>query len=190
MANESYIVVDKIKWWITDATGYRVASPLCPEHHLRLAPVIRTYYDGRFRMTRKHSSDVSTQLICAEGPHIIDMPREYSDELKYVIDRLDALIFEKTTFMYLDDIAIPVAMDNIKSKDSSVWVRAKVTESKAGLRLIVWAGDKSKKNKTQLFVEPEIQRLSFDQNDDHPMEVFAKVEATFAQGLVAKLDKK
>jgi hypothetical protein len=42
---------------------------------------------------------------------------------------------------------------------------------------------------TQIFVEPEIRRLAFDQKDLHPNDVFTKVEATFIDGTTAKTDK-
>jgi hypothetical protein len=137
------------------------------------------HYDSYARKNIRDSNSEALELECAEGPHRLTIPRKLSDEKSYVIDRIDALIFEKATYIYLDDKAIPVALDEIKGKEGPVWVRAKVTESKSGLRLIVWAGDKSAKTKTQLFVEPSIKRLSFDQNDDHPTEVFTKVEALF-----------
>jgi hypothetical protein len=87
----------------------------------------------------------------------------------------------------IGDEAIPVAKDVLK--DTDYWVEARVTKSKSGTRLIVWAGSKKEKNKAQLFIEPEIKRLSFDQNDTHPLEVFTKVEALFADGVSASLEK-
>jgi len=38
---------------------------------------------------------------------------------------------------------------------------------------------KNAKSKTQLFIEPEKEKMSFDQNNDHPREVFSKVTAIF-----------
>jgi len=182
MANENYIVVDKIKWFVyTSPNGLRHAQPLCPEHHLRLKPNPGYHYSSVRRGNVRDSDSEAIKLSCDEG-HEFVLARNFGREESYVLDRLDALVFEKATYIYLDDIAIPVAKDELKDKDSPIWVRAKVTESKSGLRLIVWAGDRSEKSKTQLFVEPEIARLSFDQNDDHPTQVFAKVEATFSNG--------
>ena len=44
---------------------------------------------------------------------------------------------------------------------------------------MILAGDKTSKNKTQLFVDHTNERLAFDQHNDHPGEVFSKVTATF-----------
>lgn len=82
----------------------------------------------------------------------------------------------------LDDEAIPLADDKVKTKDGKFFVVANLNESKTGKRLVVYAGEKGKQNKTQIFVEPEIKRLSFDQNDLHPTDVFTKLEATFSDG--------
>lgn len=189
MASNNYIAVDKIKWWIVEGKdGVRYAQPLCPTHHLRLTPKPGLTYSSISKKYVPALNSTAMELSCAEG-HDIKIPRQFSVEQKYVIDRLDALTFEKATFIYLDDKAIPVSTDELKDKESPVWVKAKVTESKAGLRLIVWAGDRSKKTKTQLFVEPELKRMSFDQNDDHPMEVFAKVDALFADGVNVEIKK-
>lgn len=184
---DKYIVVDKIKWRIMEQNGIRTPQPICPTHFLRMRPKPEKYNLRGSWIDRLESTALRIQ--CAEGPHTLNIPRSYSEELRYVIDRIDALVFAKVTYMYLDDVAIPMASDEIKDKDSPIWVKAKVTESKSGLRLIVWAGDRSKKNKTQLFIEPELKRMSFDQNDDHPLEVFAKVEATFVDGVSTKIGK-
>lgn len=190
MAGESYVVIDKIKWFIYPLnTGGRGVQPLCPEHHIRLRFVNRDIFDQRLRRTVPAGESKAVELECAEG-HIFKLPRMFSEEKVYVLDRIDALTFANVTYVYLDDIAVPVAVQEIKDKDSPIWVRTKVTVSKSGLRLIVWAGDKSKKSKAQLFIDPTVQRLGFDQNDDHPTEVFAKVEATFAKGVKVKIEKR
>jgi hypothetical protein len=58
-----------------------------------------------------------------------------------------------------------------------------------GQRLVVYAGEKGRKEKTQVFVEPDIKRLAFDQNDIHPSEVFVKLEATFRDGTQISMKK-
>ena len=188
MTDSSYVVIDKIKWFVYKVNDVRIPQPLCPEHHLRLRHVESREYDASLRRMVSRGESGATQLKCAEG-HRIDLPRTYYEEKQYVLDRIDAVTFANVTYMYLDDIAVPVAVENTKSKDSPIWVRTKVTESKTGLRLIVWAGDRSKKNKAQLFIDPTVKRLGFDQNDDHPMEVFTRGAATFADDVRAIIDK-
>lgn len=175
--------IDGIKWWISIVNGLRVPVPLCPQHNLRLEPKPgHSYYHN---ISRPRPTTTATELECAEGPHSFHIPRQFGQEISYVINKADALIFEKMKVQNFDDELIPVASEELK--DSSYWIRSKITDSKAGTRLIIWAGDRSKHNKTQLFIEPELKRLSFDQNDDHPTEVFAKVEVTFADNIKASI---
>jgi hypothetical protein len=63
-------------------------------------------------------------------------------------------------------------------------------KSKVGERLVIYAGERGKTNKTQIFVEPRIKRLAFDQKDAHPSDVFLKVEATFEDGSSASMKRK
>jgi len=49
--------------------------------------------------------------------------------------------------------------------------------------LMVLAGSKKDKDKAQLFIDPKNEKLTFDQNNDHPSEVFCKVEATFKKSV-------
>lgn len=188
MNNQKYIWVDGIKWWVIVGENGKTYQPLCPQHHMRLRPVIITEYNQRLRKHVPLSSSKSLELECLEGSHHIEMLREYSRQEKYVGDKIDAQIFEKMTYINLDDTAVPVAKEELRNTDW--WVKAKVTDSKAGTRLIVWAGSKAAKNKTQLFVEPALKRLSFDQHDDHPTEVFTKIEATFKGGHSSDITEK
>lgn len=167
--NGKLVRIDGIKWHdLQEGQSHvlrvKYLEALCPTHSLRLTPSGGLY---------------GNTYHCAEGGsgHTLTVPRSYPQQRKYVVDKMDALLFSEMSVINLDDEAIPVASESLK--DTDYWVKAKVTESKSGTRLIVWAGSKKAKNKAQLFVEPELKRLSFDQNDDHPTEVFAKVEATF-----------
>jgi hypothetical protein len=178
--------IDEIKWWIVFTDGTRVPVPLCPAHNLRLTPKPEQHYSNSFRKNIDYPTATATKLECAEGRHILVIPRTLGEEQTYVINRIDAKVFEKMPVMNFDDEITPVAKE--KLNETAYWVKSKVTTSKAGVRLIIWAGDKSKQKKTQLFIEPELKRLSFDQNDDHPTDVFAKVEVTFANNIKAAIE--
>jgi hypothetical protein len=171
--NEGKLIrIDGIKWWETKgANGSRIVIPVCPQHHMRLTVL----------------STLGPAVSCPEGDHVFTLPRAYIRETHYVVNKIDSQAFAKMPVLNLDDEAIPVAKEELK--DSKYWVLAKVTESKSGTRLIIWAGDKSRKNKAQLFIEPGLKRMSFDQNDDHPLEVFTKVEAVFAEGAKTKMEQ-
>ena len=178
MAHE-YITIDKIKWWINK----RDPQPLCPIHNLRLRPILDIHSSSYTYNTLSHS------LKCEDCPQLYSLSRNYYQEKLYVIDRIDAKVFKNQKFINLDDEALPIAEHKI-SKNSEYFVTSLLTQSKVGLRLVVYAGKKGSDQKTQIFVEPEIKRLAFDQTNLHPTDVFIKVEATFADGATASQEAK
>jgi hypothetical protein len=183
MSDQKFVRVDKIKWWLPENN---TPQPICPQHDMRIYPIETSYVDSAGY--RRKSTERSEKLLCDEGPHVIKMPREFQDQKRYVRNKIESKIFASHTFVTIDDDVIPVARE--KLKDSPYWVDAKVTKSKSGTRLIVWAGNREKKDKTQLFIEPELKKLSFDHNDTHPNEVFAIVEAKFLDGSSTIIEKK
>jgi hypothetical protein len=179
------IRIDNVLWWIfKDTAGNRVPQPLCPIHHLRMEP-IRTYNMGKY-----DSLEESASLKCEDCEKSHSLPRTYKKERAYVINRIDAKIFKGMKVLNLDDEAIPLSEEKISSNDNKYFVTGLLTKSKIGLRLVVYAGEKGKKEKTQIFVEPEIKRLAFDQKDLHPTDVFTKLEATFKDGSTNSINKK
>lgn len=177
---DQYVIIDRIKWWVYIKTsGGRGAQPTCPIHFIRLYPVKEPY-----KFLRE-----STSLSCAECKHLHRIPRQWDDEEQYVLDKTESKIIKGIRFINLDDEAVPIAEGKI-SKDSKYFVKSVLTKSKVGLRLVVYAGESGKKEKTQIFVEPEIRRLAFDQTNLHPTDVFAKLEATFSDGTKASIEKK
>ena len=181
-------IIDGIKWHVyKSATVGRYAQPLCPQHNMRLQPLNNYQLKGSNGYYRTNYDDEAKEMLCTDEQHIFKLPRTFSAERRHVINKIDAQNFAKMPVINLDDVAIPVAKEELK--DSDHWVRAKVTKSKSGDRLIIWAGNRAKKNKAQLFVEPSLKRLGFDQNDNHPMEVFAKVEVTFADDVKVVMSK-
>ena len=179
---DQHIIIDKIKWWVwTNSTGTRGVQAICPIHNVRLYPV-KGYGDTYLRKAKN--------LRCAECEHWHRIPREWDHEKQYVLDKVESKIIKGIRFINLNDEALPIAKEKTPSKDSKYFVTSLLTESKIGLRLVVYAGKKGEKKKTQIFVEPDIKRLAFDQKDLHPTDVFTKLEATFSDGTKASQKKK
>jgi len=162
-------IIDGIKWVIGQHP--RKAIPLCPKDCVKLT-----------KPSRYDLDDLTYNLVCEECSAVYKLPRSYEREQEYVLNKIDAKFFKGMRFINFDDEALPIAKDKKYSKDNRYFVTSLLTESRAGLRLVVYAGEKGQKEKTQIFVEPKIKRLAFDQNDMHPTDVFTKLEATFADG--------
>jgi len=180
--SQQKIKIDNILWWVyTTAQNNRIPQPLCPIHHLRLEPIRQPYQDY---------ADESNLLKCEDCESPYKIPRNFAKEKIYVIDKVDAKIFKGMKLINLDDESIPLAEKKVSSEDNKYFVNALLTKSKVGLRVVIYAGEKGKKEKTQIFVEPEIKRLSFDQKDLHPSDVFTKVEAIFKDKTKTSINKK
>lgn len=181
MNEQQYVIIDKIKWWIfTTTDGRRVTQPICPTHSIRLYPV-KTYHIKYLSETKN--------LKCAECASAHLIPRQFQHEQQYVLDKVDSKIFKSMRFINIDDEAVPLSEDKKSSKNNKYFVTAILIESRIGKRVVVYAGEKGKKEKTQIFIEPEIKRLAFDQKDLHPTDVFVKLEATFADNTKSIMEK-
>jgi hypothetical protein len=158
------------------------AVPICPKHHLRMESIDHTssFYS---EMSAKH-------LRCEECDEDVEMPRGYHYECRYVIDKVASKKYKEMDVMNIDGESVPIAEAKAEPKDSKYFATARLMKSKVGLRLVVYAGQKGKKQKTQIFVEPEVKRLSFDHGDVHPSEVFVALEGTFADGTKGKIERK
>jgi hypothetical protein len=89
----------------------------------------------------------------------------------------------------LDNIYTPVLRVDPKPKDTRFSIQVEIDETPNGKKMVIYAADRNDvKNKTQIFIDPEHDKLSFDSNDLHPNAIFAKVEATFKDGNKSILD--
>lgn len=169
MKEDTLLKKDGVLWLLPNI------EPICPKHRLKMYPV---------------SNDYSTHILlceeCAEG---YQLPRLIYKEKQYIQDKLESKSFRNMKILNIDDEAVPVAEAKASSKDNKFFVTAVLTESRVGKRLIVYAGEKGREQKTQIFVEPDIKRLSFDQNNLHPNDVFVKIEGVFDDGSTFQMDK-
>jgi len=179
MLKEGFII-DGVRWVIGQHPPK--AIPLCPKDFMELDPFPEGY-DILGETT-------DTQFKCQKCGKIYPLPREVDDERDYVLRDIRSRTYKVMKFINLDDEAIPIAEDRRSSKNNKFFVVSRLMKSKMGLRLVVYAGEKGRKEKTQIFVEPGIKRLSFDQKDLHPTDIFTELEAIFSDGTKASFKKK
>lgn len=170
-------IIDGIKWVIGQHPPK--AIPLCPIDYIELDPYPLEYVE--------YATD---KLVCEKCGKKFKLPRSIVYEKQYVLRIVNSKVYKAKKYINVDDEAIPLAEKKESTKDGKYFITSLLTESKTGKRLIVYAGEKGKQQKTQIFVEPDIKRLAFDQNDLHPIDVFTKVEATFADGTKAGQEKR
>lgn len=161
----------------------REAIPICPKHHLRMESIDHTN-------NNYYSAESAMHLRCVECDDDIKMFRSYREECQYVLDKIDSKKYKDMAVMNIDGESVPIAEATAVPEDKKHFVVARLMKSKVGLRLVVYAGEKGKKQKTQIFVEPDVKRISFDHNDIHPSEVFTKLEGEFVDGTKHKIQKR
>ena len=62
-----------------------------------------------------------------------------------------------------------------------------MNSEKKGEQIVIYAGKKGAKYKSQIFIDPKHGKITFDQNDINPKDVFVKIEATFRDGSKASI---
>lgn len=185
------IRVDGVKWhWYVKTNVHGVMKDeieaICPDHSMKLTPTARKT-SARINGRSTISWSDGQYLYCDEG-HTITMPRVYSEERQYVIKRLKAIDFSKMKVINLDDEATPIAKEKLEDKGGKYFITSQLMQSKRGLQLVVYAGEKGASHKSQIFIEPEVKRLAFDHKDLYPTDVFVELKATFEDGTTASLN--
>jgi hypothetical protein len=86
--------------------------------------------------------------------------------------------YKDAEIINIDGELIRIQREEIKDED--YWIDAKISKNKKGeLQLMVLAGSRKSADKAQLFLDPQKERFAFDQNNDHPTQIFAKVVGIF-----------
>jgi hypothetical protein len=149
----------------------------CPEHRIKL-----DLSDG----VNEYSQDISytddRYLVCPddgkrfplEGIDLATLRRRFNSVL-------EAVNFKDAEIVSLDGYQVPIAKVDAP-KDNEYWVQARINDTKQGKQLVVYAGKRGDRDKAQMFLDVENDKLTFDQNNMHPNDVFVKVIAEFRSG--------
>jgi hypothetical protein len=115
---------------------------------------------------------------CIKCEFTITSARSIYSSYQIVRKILESDQYKNSEIINLDGDSIRVAREQID--DSDYWADVKISKNKKGqIQLMVLAGSKKENDKAQLFIEPKNEKLSFDQNNLHPKEVFVRVDAIF-----------
>ena len=165
--------VDGALWEVDIANN--IAIPICPKHKMELKDPLS---DGALDFYReKHLNGLS----CRDCRKSYLFPRNLHDERKYVVDKIAALERSKYNIIDIDGTLTPVTKKEKIGENECFFCTAQVRDSKRGPQVVIYAGKKGS-GKSQIFVTPKERRLSFDQNDINPSDVFTKITAEFYDG--------
>lgn len=158
-----------LNWGIDyDINGNPWPFALCPKQkcHCKLTKSKEVYLMGEYK------------YICVKCDFKIILNKAVEDMGNDLLNIIDSLKYKDAEIVNIDGELIRVQRE--EKIDNDYWVDVKISKNKKDqLQLMVLAGSKKDKDKSQLFLDPQNERLSFDQNNDHPRKVFAKVIATF-----------
>lgn len=157
----------KLHWNVYEEDiGELWADALCPHCHCEIEKSKEAYEAGEYKYK------------CIDCDFKITVDKEINDLTRYLIKVYKAQTFKDAEVINIDNELVKVQRKY--EKDDDYWVDAKISKNKKGeLQLMVLAGSNKEADKTQLFIEPTNEKLSFDQNNKHPREVFAIIEAIF-----------
>jgi hypothetical protein len=115
---------------------------------------------------------------CIKCEFKITLNRSIFEKAYDVRKILESDQYKNSEIINLDGDSIRVSRQQID--DFDYWADVKISKNKKGqIQLMVLAGSKKENDKAQLFIEPKNEKLSFDQNNLHPKEVFVRVDAIF-----------
>ena len=161
-----------------DINGNHMPFALCPKLRCNCALVKskETYCRGEYR------------YCCVRCDFKITLNKTIEEKGEDFLRILEAQKYKDAEIVNIDGELIRVQRE--EQTDHNYWVDVKLSKNKKGeVQVMVLAGDKLERSKAQLFVDPEKERLAFDQHNDHPNKVFTKVTATFKNSEVEIVSK-
>ena len=154
---------------------------ICAKHKLVVDEEIE--YDG-------FGSPMPTMnLECLEGPHTIVLDRTQGEIREYIRRKIESKKYQEAKYFDIDGYLVPASKEaKVKTESGDYFVTTQVMNSeKKGEQIVIYAGKKGAKYKSQIFIDPKHGKITFDQNDINPKDVFVKIEATFRDGSKASI---
>ena len=165
--------IPDVKW--TEATYI----PICREHGFELEEGDNNNQWG----WQDDDRGWARQLRCLEGPHIIDLPENINYIRNYIDKKIKSKQYSDATLVDLDGLLVPVSKkEKVVVGNTEYFLTSQVKTGQRGDQVVIYAGKKGAEGKTQIFIDPEHKRISFDQNDLNPTDIFVRLEATFRDG--------
>jgi len=169
---------DKIKLYLWEGLHWDIdydingvpynANALCPKQkcNCRLKKSKEFYDRGEYK------------YFCPRCNFKITLNKSIEDKSLDFLDVIESQKYNDAEIINIDGELIKVSRKQITDLD--YWIDVKISKNKKDeVQLMILAGSRKSKDKTQLFLDPKNERLAFDQKDDHPTKIFAKVIVNF-----------
>ena len=121
-----------------------------------------------------------TLLSCPKCDFHIELDKSSYDMEEDALKIIVSDYWKDSEVVNIDGEMVKVGKEVVEDPD--YWVKAYISKSIKGVKqLMVLVGSKNETDKTQLFLDIDNEKLSFDQKDKHPKEILAKVIAEFKE---------
>ena len=162
--------------WAVEYSGDWNESPytiaLCPKNKC-ITKLIKS---------RENYSIGEYKYKCIKCDFKITLDKEIEKKGADLLEIISSEKYKNAEIVNIDGELIRVQKDTVK--DENYWLDVSLSKNKKGqLQLMVLAGERNGAHKSQLFLDIDNQKLSFDQNNSHPAEIFTKVQATFKKSI-------
>lgn len=171
---EKFYAIDGV-YWIVDKYN-DIATPFCPKDKIEL-----TYKESDFFDWSEEAKNIK-EIKCEDCKKTYALPRSLYNETKYAIEKAKSIDRKDYEVIDVDGIKTPVTKKEEIDPKNGYFCTAQVRDSKRGPQIVIYAGKKGFKEKSQILIMPEERRLSFDQNDINPADIFTKITAEFRDG--------
>lgn len=126
------------------------------------------------------NSKYRTILTCPKCNFKVTLNKSYYEKQEDAAKIMNSDYWKDAEVVNIDGEMTKVGKEVVEDPD--YWVKAYVSKNVKGVKqLMILVGSKKETDKTQLFLDIDNEKLSFDQKDKHPREILAKVTAEFKE---------
>lgn len=176
-----------VLWRVRSA---QVAYAHCPKHK----GIVLDILDKGGRPTSQDAMRYilsNTVFVCPMDDENFRLDSDYFTLKRRVIAITRSESYKNASIVDIDNIYTPILKVSPKPKDDRYSVQVEIDETPNGKKLVIYAADrKNLSEKTQIFIDPQFDKISFDgRGDIHPNMIFSKVTAYFKDGKSATLEE-
>lgn len=164
------------------------AVAYCPEHRIELE--VSTVWGIKSQFFAKAQDPKRTgHFICPTDEKRFNIEAgDISVASRRFFSTLESISLKSAEIVSIDGYQIPIAKTKTPEKDETYWVEARINDTKQGKQVVVYAGRRGDSDKTQIFIDTENDKISFDQNNIHPNDIFVRLTGQFKSGKRATLE--
>jgi hypothetical protein len=166
--------------------GVQDPQAYCAEHRIKLDILDEL---GNLWGQDNPSSGDHLNLVCPTDGKQYPIPEgSYWTLQRQYLATLESLNMKDAEIVSIDGYQIPIVKSDTPVKDTEYWAQVRINDTKRGKQLVVYAGKRGDADKTQIFIDTENDKITFDQNNMHPNDVFTKLIADFRSGNKTTMD--